>query len=110
MKQLTNPIFLNNCTDPVTKKIVKEIRRYAKYNHDKSEKWDMIWQYYRDRNRKSVETIYRENKGKTLKIIFSGDPTIYKLECPVMEKKSVDKYAHLKHKETNIENSCQSDD
>jgi hypothetical protein len=87
MKPPKNQTFLNNATDPVTKQLVKEIWRHKFYDHNRREKWDLIWNYYRDRGRQSVEDLYRENRGKKIKIIFSGDPIIHEMDCPIMPKK-----------------------
>lgn len=90
-----NPIFVENSTDPTNGKIVKEVRRYKEYFKDrqkttKSFKWDMIWQYFRDRNRKSITQLYRENKGHKLKITYSGDAMQHIIDCPIVPK--VDKF------------------
>jgi len=89
MKQPKNDIFIENSTDPTNGKIVKEIRKYKEYFKDKNKtilehKWDLIWQYYRDRNKKSIYALFRENKNEMLKIIYSGDPKQYIIECPVI--------------------------
>ena len=86
MKAPKNPVFLHNCTDPLNGKLVKEIWLYKKYDHDKKEKYDLVWQYYRDRARKSVEDFYKDmykpNKTEKLRIIYNGDTIIHELECP----------------------------
>lgn len=88
MKPPKNPIFLGNSTDPITRQLVKEIWRHKMYNHGQREKWDLIWNYYRDRGRKSIEDLYRENKGQKIKVIYSGDPMIYEMDCPLIPKKT----------------------
>jgi hypothetical protein len=81
MDKLKNPIFINNCTDPLNGKMVKEIRvlKHMKDTQFKTDriKYDMVWQYYRDRNRTAVIDVYKKYKGKELKIIYSGDPVIH---------------------------------
>lgn len=105
MKAPKNPLFLANTTDPVTGNLVKEIWVHKFYNHNKSEKWDLCWQYYRDRNRQSVEDFYRQHRGKKIKIIFSGDPLIHEMECPIMiNKKEIRKLEYLKQATDIIEN------
>ncbi len=77
---MTNPIFIANSTDPLNGKIVKEIRlkkqmKDTKYKKDRI-KYDIVWQYMRDRNRQSVESIYKKYNDKTLQIIYYGDSII----------------------------------
>lgn len=78
---LKNPVFIANSTDPLNGKFVKEIRvqKIMKDTQFKQNriKFDIVWQYMRDRNRQSVESIYKKHKGKLLHIIYSGDPVIY---------------------------------
>ena len=81
MDNLKNPVFIQNITDPINGKKVKEIRvkhqmKDTQYKTDRF-KYDMVWQYYRDRARASVESIYKKYKGMELKVIYSGDPVIY---------------------------------
>jgi hypothetical protein len=93
MKPPKNQLFLNNSTDPTNGKLVKEIWRFKLYDHDRRQKYDLIWQYYRDRARKSVADLYKElykpNKVEKLRVIYSGDSIIHEIECPnikLMEK------------------------
>jgi len=78
---LKNPVFIANSTDPLNGKFVKEIRvqKIMKDTQFKQNriKFDIVWQYMRDRGRQSVESIYKKHKGKLLHIIYSGDPIIY---------------------------------
>lgn len=95
MNHIKNQTFLTNSTDPTNQKFVKEIWRHMKYDHDRREKWDLIWNYYRDRNRTSIEQVYRDNKNKghKLRIIYRNDPVIHEIECPILEKKiKINKY------------------
>ena len=89
MNHIKNQTFLTNSTDPTNQKFVKEIWRHMKYDHDRRDKWDLIWNYYRDRNRTSIEQIYRDNKNKghKLRIIYRNDPVIHEVECPILPKK-----------------------
>lgn len=93
MEKLKNPIFIENSTDPINQKFVKEIRVMKKMKDTKNAvdkiKYDLVWQYYRDRNRKSIKQIYKENKGKYIKIIYFGESTIYEIECPIIHKDTV---------------------
>ena len=81
MDQLKNPVFINNIRDPINGKSVKEIRvkKQMKDTQFKTDrfKYDMIWQYYRDRARTSVSDVYKKYKGNELKIIYSGDPVVH---------------------------------
>ena len=81
MDNLKNPVFIQNITDPTNGKYVKEIRvkKQMKDTQFKTDrfKYDMVWQYYRDRSRTAVGDVYKKYKGKELKIIYSGDPVIY---------------------------------
>lgn len=106
MNHIKNQTFLDNSTDPTNQKFVKEIWRHMKYDHERRDKWDLIWNYYRDRNRTSIEEVYRnnKNKGHMLRIIYRGDPMIHEIECPILPKKEkVNKYK-LALEEKNKEN------
>jgi hypothetical protein len=95
MNHIKNQKFLTNSTDPTNQQFVKEIWRHMKYDHDRREKWDLIWNYYRDRNRTSIEQVYRDNKNKghKLRIIYRNDPKIHEVECPILPKKiKINKY------------------
>ena len=82
LKNLKNPTFIKNITDPRTGKYVKKIY------HMKMSKLDrlvepLVWEYYKNRANMSVEDIYKKFKGlglNKLKIIYSGDPVIYEVE------------------------------
>jgi hypothetical protein len=78
---LKNPVFIANSIDPLNGKFVKEIRaqKIMKDTQFKQNriKFDIVWQYMRDRGRQSVESIYKKHKGKLLHVIYSGDPVIY---------------------------------
>ena len=78
---MSNLIFLTNSTDPLNGKIVKEIRlqKIMKDTVNKKNriKYDIIWQYMRDRNRQSVESTYKKHYGKLLHVIYKGEPVIH---------------------------------
>ena len=78
---MPNPIFIANSTDPLNGKIVKEIRlqKIMKNTQSKKDriKYDIVWQYMRDRNRQSIESIYKKYNGKLLHVIYKGDHIIY---------------------------------
>jgi len=78
---MSNQIFISNSTDPLNGKIVKEIRlqkimKDTQYKKNRI-KYDIVWQYMRDRNRQSVENIYKKHNGKLLHVIYKGDHIIY---------------------------------
>jgi hypothetical protein len=78
---MPNQIFIANSTDPLNGKIVKEIRlkkimKDTQYKKDRI-KYDIVWQYMRDRNRQSVESIYKKHNGKLLHVIYNGDHIIH---------------------------------
>ena len=81
LDQLKNPIFIANSTDPLNGKYVKEIRaeKHMKDTQFKKDriKYDLVWQYMRDRGRQSVESIYKKYANKPLKVIYSGDSVVY---------------------------------
>ena len=83
LANIKNPVFKENTTDPTNGRTVKSIWLYSKYNHGKSEKWDLRWQYYRDRNRTSIYRFFKDHKGRKVRIIYSGDPKQYEVEIPL---------------------------
>jgi len=72
---IKNPKFLTNSTCPKTGFIVNEIW-HQKITKIGREKWDLEWQYYADRNKNSVESIYKKFKGDLLRVTYKGDPRI----------------------------------
>ena len=71
--EIKNPIFLKNCTDTRNGCIVNKIWMHSltKLNRDK---WDLIWEYYSDRKRNSVDDCLKTWHNRLLKIIYKGDP------------------------------------
>jgi hypothetical protein len=94
MPQLKNQTFINNITDPRTGKQVKRIY------HMKMSKLDrlvepMVWEYFRDRGRTSIQEIYNKFKEKglnKLKMIFFGDPIIYEVNITEPEDMNNEPY------------------
>lgn len=112
MNHIKNQTFLTNSTDPTNQKFVKEIWRHMFYDHGRREKWDLIWNYYRDRNRTSIEQIYRDNKNKghKLRIIYRNDPVIHEIECPILPKKEkINKHKLLQESFKNSQPDIQLD-
>jgi hypothetical protein len=74
--EFKNPIFEKNVIDPTNNKIVKSIyvHSWTKLARDH---WFMIWQYYRDRKRTSIQEVYDKYKDTQLRIIYKGDPNMY---------------------------------
>lgn len=85
MDHITNPIILKNCKCPFTGNNVKriEVMKVMKKlktnttNKPLRTKWDLKWQYFRDRYRMSITKFYKQNKGKQIKVIYFKDPKIY---------------------------------
>jgi hypothetical protein len=71
-----NPIFEKNVIDPTNGKIVKSIyaHNWTKLARDH---WFMVWQFYRDRKRTSIQQIYDKYKDTQIEIIYKGDPIKY---------------------------------
>jgi hypothetical protein len=74
--EFKNPIFEKNVIDPTNNKIVKSIyvHSWTKLARDH---WFMIWQYYRDRKRTSIQEVYDKYKDTQLRIIYKGDSNMY---------------------------------
>jgi hypothetical protein len=96
LDKLKNPTFITNSTDPLTGKFVKSIWLYFKYDHGKRESYKLVWQYYRDRGRTSIEAFYKQHKGHRIRMIFSGDPVQYEMEILLI--KDVIKVVSIKNK------------
>jgi len=66
---LNNELFLKNST--YNGKLVKRInaKKISKIGRDV---WPMVWQYYRDRGRQSVESVLKKYKDTEVEIIYSG--------------------------------------
>lgn len=76
LRHIKNKTYLNNSLDPLTGKYVKIIWAYKQTKLDRTKR-DMIWQYFRHRNRKSVGDALRESFYKNVinvTIIYFGDP------------------------------------
>jgi hypothetical protein len=73
---LKNKTFIDNITDPLTKKHVKTIYRMKITKLDR-EKWDLVWQYYRDRHRASIIDAYKKYEGYNIRVIYFKDPKMY---------------------------------
>lgn len=71
--EIKNPVFLKNCTDSRNGCIVNKIWMHSltKLNRDK---WDLVWEYYSDRKRNSVDDCLKTWHNRLLKIIYKGDP------------------------------------
>ena len=94
MPQLKNQTFINNITDPRTGKQVKRIY-HMKISKIGRLVEPMVWEYYRDRGRTSIQQIYNKFKEKglnKLKMIFFGDPIIYEVNITEPEDQLNDPY------------------
>lgn len=58
--------------DPITGNKIKDI--YVKNISKKTGKeiWSKRWNYYRHRNKLSIEDFYKQNSGKDIQITFFG--------------------------------------
>lgn len=77
---IVNPIFINNTTNFENGKTYNSVWVYKTTKMGKIKK-DLVWQYYRDRNRQTVDNVLEKYKGTncSVDIIYKNDPTIYKL-------------------------------
>jgi hypothetical protein len=87
LQEYKSDLFKNNIVDPTNGRIVKSIygMKITKLNR---EKWDLIWQVYRDRKRMSVADLFKKNKNKRMRIIYSGDPVQYYIGTEPFHNKS----------------------
>lgn len=84
--EIKNPIFIKNVTDPENGKMVKSVWEIKKSKIGRTIR-TMIWQYYRDRARNSIEKLYKQSKQKDLEIIYFDDPKSYfRYKIPQMPK------------------------
>jgi hypothetical protein len=74
--EFKNPVFEKNVIDPTNNKIVKSIYVHS-WTKLAREHWFMVWQYYRDRNRTSIQEVYDKYKDTQLRVIYKGDPVMY---------------------------------
>ena len=70
---IRNQKFIKNARCPITGKFVKEIWR-KKITKIGREKWDLVWQYYRDRNRESVLSKFKKLKDLEIEVVYFSDP------------------------------------
>lgn len=85
-KDIKNPIFIRNTTDPITGKFVKCIYAKKITKLDRI-KYDLIWQYYRDRNRQSVEDILKKYIDRDVKITYFGESQVQEITVPKLNPK-----------------------
>jgi hypothetical protein len=78
---IKNQIFIYNSMDPLTGKYVKKIfaKKITKLGR---EKWDMIWEYYRYRGKKSVLRTLKDNFGREVEFTYFGQPNQERLVVP----------------------------
>jgi len=79
LKNLKNETFIKNSKDPNNGNFVKKIWVESCMKGDRR-KWDLRWEYYRHRAKMSVEQFLLNNRGNTVKIIYSGDPKQHVME------------------------------
>lgn len=100
IKHIKNSKFLDNTWDPVAQKYVKSIwlHKITKLNR---EKYDLIWQYYRNRHKNSVGSVYKLHHERRFKIIYFSDPIEHIIEVDhnmVLTGKSFDDLVVEKYK------------
>jgi hypothetical protein len=90
-KGLKNPIFIKNVEDPLTGKIVEEILFYKIMKptqfKEYRDKWEMAWQYFRDRHKHSIQETYDKYKNCLLRIVYKNDPTVFFIDNRNQEDK-----------------------
>ena len=69
---IRNQKFIKNARCPITGKFIKEIWR-KKITKIAREKWDLVWQYYRDRNRESVLSKLKKLQDLEIEVVYFGD-------------------------------------
>lgn len=71
IRNLKNVTFIVNAFDPISHNFVKNIyiKKISKINRII---WTQIWQYYRDRSRKSVRDTLKQNYSRTVRFTFFG--------------------------------------
>jgi hypothetical protein len=69
---IRNQKFIKNARCPITGKFIKEIWR-KKITKIGREKWDLVWQYYRDRNRESVLSKLKKLEDLEIEIVYFGE-------------------------------------
>jgi hypothetical protein len=85
---IKNPTFIKNTTDPLTGKFVKSIYAKKITKLDRI-KYDMVWQYYRDRNRQSVQDILKVYVGRDVQITYFGESEIKEITVPTFTEGKV---------------------
>lgn len=83
-KAIRNQKFIKNARDPMTGKFVKEIWR-KKFTKIGREKWDLVWQYYRDRNRESVLSKYKKLEALEIEVVYFGEPNPVRFIVPKID-------------------------
>ena len=76
IKHIKNETILTNSWDPINEKYVKKVWAYKKTKLDRIKR-DLIWEYYRHRNRTHVGEIIKKTFYKNVKnvtIIYFDDP------------------------------------
>jgi len=89
IQNLKNDIFKENIKDPNNGWDVKEIwvqkkMKDTQFKKDRY-KWDIEWQYYRHRGKQSITDFLVQNKGKTIRVTYFGDPVRYIIELDLIK-------------------------
>jgi hypothetical protein len=90
-KGLKNPIFIKNVVDPLTEKIVEEIWCYKVMKPTQftefRDKWDLVWQYFRDRHKHSIEETYKKFEHDLIKLKYMNDDGVYFIDHRIPKEK-----------------------
>ena len=88
---LKNQKFIDNSKDPNNEFFVLKIRRRKVMKDTQFKqnrvKWDLVWQYYRDRGSKSIADFLMQNKGHTIEITYSGIPEPFVIDLEIIKGK-----------------------
>lgn len=83
-KAIRNQKFIKNARCPMTGKFVKEIWR-KKFTKIGREKWDLVWQYYRDRNRESVLSKFKKLEALEIEVTYFNEPNPTRFIVPKID-------------------------
>ncbi|ARF12204.1 hypothetical protein Klosneuvirus_4_19 [Klosneuvirus KNV1] len=83
-KAIRNQKFIKNARCPMTGKFVKEIWR-KKFTKIGREKWDLVWQYYRDRNRESVLSKFKKLEELEIEVTYFNEPNPTRFIVPKID-------------------------
>lgn len=83
-KAIRNQKFIKNARCPMSGKFVKEIWR-RKFTKIGREKWDLVWQYYRDRNRESILSKFKKLEALEIEVTYFGEANPVRFIVPKID-------------------------